>query len=183
MTRNIDELNNLRRSVEPRKYFEEMGFTEEEIEERVEFTEKADSIFDVILVLILTSDYYTWDDLRDRLESEYLSLVIEYADIDDYLTQYVSDFSSNFINTTKDHDGEEWYTSSDRSLFNAENGANDVLNYQEYQEAYYWALDQIHKLESEEEWEPNIDFFYCNNLCGYRFNCPYVTQEVEKQDW
>ena len=135
MTRNIDELNNLRRSVEPRKYFEEMGFTEEEVEERVEFTEKADSIFDVILVLILTSDYYTWDDLRDRLESEYLGLVIEYADIDDYLTQYVSDFSSNFINTTKDHDGEEWYTSSDRSLFNAENGANDVLNYKEYQEA------------------------------------------------
>ena len=52
-------------------------------------------------------------------------------------------------------------------------------DYQEYKEAYYWALDQIHKLESEEEWEPNIDFFYCKNLCGYRFNCPYNNQEED----
>ena len=135
MTRSIDELNNLKRAVDPRKYFEEMGFTEEEIEERIEFTERADTIFDVILVLILTSDYFTWEELRGRLESEYLSLIIEYADIDDYLIQYATDFSNNFIDTTKDHEEEDWYTSSDRSLFNAENGANDVLNYKEYQKA------------------------------------------------
>lgn len=144
MTRKIDELNNLR-AVDPRKYFEEMGFTEEEIEERIEFTEKADSIFDVILVLILTSDYFTWEELRGRLESEYLSLIIEYADIDDYLVQYASDFSDNFIQATKDHEEEEWFTSSDRALFNAENSANDVLNYKEYQEA-------IKKGKTQKQW-------------------------------
>lgn len=42
---------------------------------------------------------------------------------------------------------------------------------EDYEEAYYWALDQIHKLEQEEEWSSNADFFYCKNLCGYRNNC------------
>lgn len=134
MTRNIDELNNLR-SVDPREYFKDMGFTEEEIEERIEFTEKADSIFDVILVLILLSDNVNYEELRGRLESDYLSLIVEYAEPDDYLIQYASDFSGNFIDATKDHIEDDWYTSADRSLFNAENSANDVLNYKEYQEA------------------------------------------------
>lgn len=134
MTRNIDELNNIR-SVDPREYFKDMGFTEEEIEERIEFTEKADSIFDVILVLILLSDNVNYEELRGRLESDYLSLIVEYAEPDDYLIQYASDFSGNFIDATKDHIDDDWYTSADRSLFNAENSANDVLNYKEYQEA------------------------------------------------
>jgi len=137
MTRNTDELNNLR-SVDPREYFKDMGFTEEEIEERIEFTEKANSIFDLILVLILLSDdrsetYY--GKLQGQLESEYLSLINEYADPDDYLINYAVDFSGNFIDATKDHIDDEWYTSADRSLFNAENSANDVLNYKEYQNA------------------------------------------------
>ena len=134
MTRNIDELNNIR-SVDPREYFKDMGFTEEEIKERIEFTEKADSIFDVILVLILLSDNVNYEELRGRLESDYLSLIVEYAEPDDYLIQYASDFSGNFIDATKDHIEDGWYTSADRSLFNAENSANDVLNYKEYQEA------------------------------------------------
>ena len=54
-------------------------------------------------------------------------------------------------------------------------------DYQEYQESYYWALDQIHKLEEESEWEPTIDFFYCKSLCGYRNNCPYVTESGEME--
>ena len=47
----------------------------------------------------------------------------------------MTDFSNNFIETTLNHEGEEWYTSSDRALFNAENSANDVLNYDLYQKA------------------------------------------------
>ena len=50
-----------------------------------------------------------------------------------------------------------------------------------YDEAYYWALDQIHKLEQEEDWEPHVDFFYCRNLCGYRNNC-FDAQSMEEED-
>lgn len=137
MTRNLDELNNIR-SVDPKEYFKSMGFTDEEIEERIQFTEKANEIFDLILVLILLSDNRTdtfYQGLRTDLESDYLELINEYADPDDYLIDYASDFSNNFIDSTKDHIDDEWYTSQDRSLFNAENSANDVLNYKEYRNA------------------------------------------------
>lgn len=42
----------------------------------------------------------------------------------------------------------------------------------EYEEAQTWALDTIHKIESETEWLPNPNFFYCNYLCGIS-GCPY----------
>ena len=49
----------------------------------------------------------------------------------------------------------------------------------EYKKAYYWALDQIHKLEEEKDWLPNKDFFYCKNLCGYRNNCEMAQFDEE----
>ena len=51
---------------------------------------------------------------------------------DDYLLDYVNDFSKTFVDTTMKHAGEDWFTSADRSLFNAENSANDVFNYKDY---------------------------------------------------
>lgn len=48
-----------------------------------------------------------------------------------------------------------------------------------YDEAYEWALKQIHILENEGEWIPKQDFFYCKNLCGYRYNCSFAAQEEE----
>ena len=152
MTRNIDELNNIR-SVDPRTYFEEMGLTEEEINERMGFTEKANSIFDLILVLILVSDdrsesFYRM--MRGRLEGDYLSLINEYAEPDDYLIDYATDFSGNFIDATIAHIEDEWYTSADRSLFNAENSANDVLNYKEF-------LNAIKEGKTKKEWVTEKD--------------------------
>jgi len=45
---------------------------------------------------------------------------------------------------------------------------------EEYEEAIKWAEDTIHLIEQEEEWKPNVDWYYCHNLCGQRFNaCPY----------
>lgn len=49
-----------------------------------------------------------------------------------------------------------------------------------YDEAYYWALDQIHLLENEENWLPKQDYFYCQNLCGYRNNC---IDSLEVKNW
>lgn len=42
----------------------------------------------------------------------------------------------------------------------------------EYQEALDWALDVIHRIETETEWAPNPEFFYCHYLCGMEF-CEY----------
>lgn len=43
----------------------------------------------------------------------------------------------------------------------------------EYNEALTWFTDTIHKIEKEEDFEPNQDFFYCSNLCDYRNSCEY----------
>lgn len=139
MTRNIDELNNLTtKAVEPEKYFGEMELNEEQFERRVEYTKKANELFDVILILLLTMrdngniDYVY---ARGLLESWLLSLIAEYTTPDNYLIDYATDTAYNFVDTTKNHIEEDWYTSSDRALYNAENSANDVLNYDEYQQA------------------------------------------------
>jgi len=139
MTRNIDELNNLTtRAVEPERYFGEMDLTEEQVDKRLKYTKKANELFDVILILLLTMrDNGTLDYLyaRDMLEGWILSLINEFTTPDDYLIDYATDTAYNFIDTTKNHIDEAWYTSSDRALYNAENSANDVLNYTEYIEA------------------------------------------------
>lgn len=139
MTRNIDELNNLTtRAVEPERYFGEMDLTEEQVDKRLKYTKKANELFDVILILLLTMrDNGTLDYLyaRDMLESWILSLINEFTTPDDYLIDYATDTAYNFVDTTKKHIDEAWYTSSDRALYNAENSANDVLNYTEYIEA------------------------------------------------
>ena len=45
-------------------------------------------------------------------------------------------------------------------------------NEDEYNEAIEWALNTIHEIENETEWEPNINKFYCKNLCGLEY-CEY----------
>ena len=139
MTRNIDELNNLnRRSEEPEEYFKKMDLPEEEKKRRVEYTKKANEIFDLILVLALLSDDKSpsfFASLRDRLETYLITLINEYTIPDDYLIDYASDTAFNFVDTTEKRIDDPWYTSEDRALFNAENGANDVLNYDLYMKA------------------------------------------------
>lgn len=137
MTRNIDELSNLR-SEPPEQYFGKMRISKEQKAKRVEYTKKANDIFDLILVLLLTmddKDFSMYSYLRDRLESELLSLMNEYAEPDDYLIDYASDFAYNFIDVTRNNIENEWFTSSDRALYNAENCANDFHNYVEYRDA------------------------------------------------
>ena len=149
MTRNIDELSNLTtRAVEPEKYFGEMDLNEEQVKKRVAYTKKANELFDVILILLMTMrDSGTLDYVyaRDMLESWLLSLISEFTTPDDYLIDYATDTAYNFVDTTKKHIDEPWYTSSDRSLFNAENSANDVMNYSEY-------IDALHSGKTEKRW-------------------------------
>lgn len=45
---------------------------------------------------------------------------------------------------------------------------------EEYQEAIDWALNVIHRIENEKEWNPNPSMWYCNYLCGIN-GCPYRT--------
>lgn len=44
----------------------------------------------------------------------------------------------------------------------------------DYRKAIQWMVDCIHQIESEKDYEPNVDFFYCSNLCNFRNSCEYA---------
>jgi hypothetical protein len=49
------------------------------------------------------------------------------------------------------------------------------FNQNEYEDSIKWAEETVNLIESECMWLPdNSNFFYCNNLCGYRnASCDY----------
>lgn len=61
----------------------------------------------------------------------------------------------------------------------------------EYEEALAWALDTIKRIETETEWGINEEMidainnekyppFFCVNLCGYKYECPYRNGLLEE---
>lgn len=44
---------------------------------------------------------------------------------------------------------------------------------EEYEDAKKWAIDVIKEIHKEENFLPNLDYFYCSNLCGFRNSCDY----------
>lgn len=42
-----------------------------------------------------------------------------------------------------------------------------------FAEAKQWAVDQIERIKEADKFYPNIDWFYCTNLCGYNKQCCY----------
>lgn len=43
----------------------------------------------------------------------------------------------------------------------------------EYTEAIVWAKNTVDLIEQEELWQPNVDWYYCVNLCDHRDFCEY----------
>lgn len=134
--RGIDELNTL--SKPPKEYFGEMDLTKAQIEERIQFTEDAKEEFLLSMELMSTmSDYggIDYDRAKRQLEDRLALLIDTYVTMDAYLRQYASDSAQNFVDATRRNVDKEWYFSEDRALYNAENSANDTLNYKDYVKA------------------------------------------------
>lgn len=49
----------------------------------------------------------------------------------------------------------------------------------EYNKAIKWFTDTIHNIEKENEFNPTLNYFYCNNLCNFRHCCEYC----KDSDW
>lgn len=48
------------------------------------------------------------------------------------------------------------------------------FNKDDYEEAQNWALSTIVEINNTDDFNPNVDFYYCHNLCRYRnFFCEY----------
>lgn len=50
----------------------------------------------------------------------------------------------------------------------------EVFDIEKLEEAKDWAIRTIKRVESETQWKPNLDFYFCRNLCNCRDTCEYL---------
>lgn len=48
---------------------------------------------------------------------------------------------------------------------------------EDYDDSISWFLITIHKIEEDELFEPNENFFFCTQICEFRNSCEYANQE------
>lgn len=123
------------RAIPYDEYFGAMDLSDEQMQERISFSEKTeDMLLFIFALLVVMRDYdmMDYEGIKQQLIAQYTLVIGQYATIDDYLTDYIESFASDFIETTGENIDVEWFLSDDRAMFDAENEANSVLNYKDY---------------------------------------------------
>lgn len=72
-----------------------------------------------------------------------------------------------FIEAGEKVDFLEW------NFFNNQKIYRIPWNPKEYAEAIVWARMTIELISKEEDWNPNVEWYYCVNLCDHRDRCEY----------
>lgn len=141
MAREIDELNvpvPYSRSEPFETYFGDMDLTDEEKEKRIEVAEALDDLMlflFALIALMIESNAIDKDYISLQINNRYMEILQRYMGVDDYLEDYIRQFSNTFIQTTFDSLGDSWYLSSDRARFIAENESESAWEYNEYKQA------------------------------------------------
>lgn len=145
MARSVDEINEIRKEysdIDIDTYFEPMPITEDQKEERKKTAEDLWWVLLLLFALIRESiesgdlDYaFIYDTFRDS----YADVVSKYAETDDYINEYVNQFTQRTLDTTWDNldvtNPDSYWTSNKRSIEIAVNEANTIHNYKELQNA------------------------------------------------
>ncbi len=137
----FDELNKLvgkNRSDPYETYFGEMDLSEEEAKKRIALAEKLEDGFLFTLALLFTMKQYNsvnYERIRNEFEKNYLKAVTGTIIVDDYIKQYIRNFSYDIIDSTKAHTNDMYYYSSDRAIFMAENESLTCWNHQDFSDA------------------------------------------------
>lgn len=131
----IDEV----RSIPYKEYFGSMSLTEKQKKDRIAFAERLEDELLLIFALFGTfNDYSVTNDnlIIEQLKDAYLTVSASFGvPQDDYILELSELFAVGFVDTTRKHIQEEWYTSEDRAVYNAENESNTVLNYKDFSDA------------------------------------------------
>lgn len=137
----FDELNKLvgKNRSEPYKvYFGEMDLTESEINERITLAEKLEENFLFVMALLFTMAKYNsvnYEQIRNKFEKSYFKAIDGIIIADDYMNQYIRNFSYDITDSTKAHADDMYYYSSDRAIFMAENESLTCWNHQDFSDA------------------------------------------------
>lgn len=137
----FDELNVLsenRRSKPYEEYFDKMSISDEQKALRIAFSEQMEEVILFCLSLIETmveNEEVDQEYIENELSEQYIAIAAIYFIVDDYITDYVRQFSHDVVQSTFDHIKEEYYLSRDRAMFISECEANTSLNYKEFTDA------------------------------------------------
>ena len=117
-------------------YFNPMQITETQKNKRIE---AAEEIFDAVLLFLMwcenAPERVQEENTRRSFENMYKEVIFQYSEPDDYFDMYVPLFIANLVQTTLDHQGEEYFYSIERAANVACNESNTVCNYAELEMA------------------------------------------------
>lgn len=51
------------------------------------------------------------------------------------------------------------------------------FNQEDFNASMEWFTNEIHRIEEDETYEANLDYFFCNQLCDFRNSCDYIQDE------
>lgn len=136
MAREIDELNELGSQViDYEEYFGEMELTDEEKEKRIELAKQFEILF---LFFLLSYSKQQKIDYESMIYEKYIVIALEFLKQDKvsaYVDDYARRLADDVVRTTKEHDGEEFYTSAERGMLISANEANALGNYNQQAQA------------------------------------------------
>ena len=139
----MDRLNNLQRREWYEEYFSAVDVSQIERDKRVQLAEDIDDTYDELfdLIMVIVAMNQTLD--REYLTGYLQTRIADVGDGSDYLNEYAYITAQDVVNTTLDHEGDEWYTSEDRKLLLAAGDAQTIGNYEQFEKAL--AQGKTHK--------------------------------------
>lgn len=139
--KSFDELNSANetfKAIPYESYFGEMELTEEQKQGRISLAEKLEENFLFVLALLFTMQQYSavdWEAIRVQFQTGYMNALSGIVITDDYIENYVRGFAYDVMESTMAHQDEPYYYTQDRAAFMAENEANVVYGYTDFDEA------------------------------------------------
>lgn len=120
-------------------YFDEMNLSEEEKNKRKAFSREFLEAMLFIFSLISVMQEKSYIDKKyaiQQMQSKYFELTKKYGiESDDYVNDYIYNFSEEIIGITFNHVDEEYFLSNERALIISENESNSIFNYNQYSDA------------------------------------------------
>lgn len=157
MKLSFDELHEpktkfIERSLPYEKYFGEMDLTPEQKKKRIEMANRFEDMMLFFFALLGVMNEYSYVNdqfVIAQIEAMYIAVLsgsnVLFNDtdksknnqiaVDNRLRSYAHQFAQQTVQTTNENANNDWYTSSDRAKFVAENEANTSYNYDENSEA------------------------------------------------
>lgn len=132
-------------------YFDSMQISKKQKKNRID---AAKDIFDAVLLFLIWCENapkrVQEESTQRSFENMYKEVIFQYSEPDNYFDIYVPLFIANLIQTTLDHQGEDYFYSIERAANVACNESNTVCNYAEVQDAK--SLGYTHK-----QWVAELD--------------------------